>query len=60
MRTFGVVSDAVLLAENPSFEKMTKDLSIQQVLAECSIEAIDVAVLPRSVRLDEPSVDIPS
>lgn len=34
---------------------MAEEFSVQQVLTEHSIEALDVGVLPRSARLDEPS-----
>lgn len=48
VRTFGVVTGSVLLAENTGFEKMAEGLvAAQQALAERSRNALHVAVLPR-------------
>ena len=39
-------------------EEAVEEFSVQQVLTERPVEAFEVGVLPRSTRLDEPSVDI--
>jgi hypothetical protein len=58
VRTFSVVFLAVLRAKHSCFEEVTEDLSAEEFIPERAIEALDVAVFPRSTRGNEPSFDI--
>jgi len=57
-RTFGVVFLAVLAAKYSCFEQVTEDFSAEEFVPERTVEALDVAVFPRSARCDESSLDI--
>ena len=53
MGSHGIVQPSPLLDEDDSLGQCVEDLSVQELVSELTVEALVVAVLPRTARLDE-------
>ncbi len=52
MGSHGIVQPSPLLDEDDSLGQCVEDLSVQELVSELAVEALVVAVLPRTARLD--------
>jgi hypothetical protein len=53
----GIVKPPPLLDEDDGLGKRVEDLTVQELVAQLAVEALDVPVLPRTARLDEQRLD---